>query len=46
MQTLFEGKPVMLTVVKIGIVVFLSLSIVNLYYSIKNLMNKAKENRR
>lgn len=35
MQTLFEGKPAVLTIVKIGIVAFIALSLVNLYYSIK-----------
>ena len=35
MHTLFEGKPWQLTMVKIAIVAFLGLSIVNLYYNIK-----------
>jgi hypothetical protein len=35
MQTLFEDRPVMLTLVKIGIVAFIGLSLVNLYLSIK-----------
>jgi hypothetical protein len=35
MHTLFEGKPVLLTIVKVGIVAFIGLSLVNLYYSIK-----------
>jgi hypothetical protein len=39
MHTLFEGKPWQLTAVKIGIVAFIGLSLVNLYYSIK--VNKA-----
>jgi hypothetical protein len=39
MHTLFEGKPWQLTLVKVGIVAFLALSIVNLYYNIK--INKA-----
>jgi hypothetical protein len=39
MHTLFEDKPVMLTIVKVGIVAFIALSIANLYYSIK--VNKA-----
>lgn len=46
MQTLFNDKPVMLTLVKIGIVAFIGLSLVNLYYSIKvnrALLEKAKE---
>jgi hypothetical protein len=46
MHTLFEGKPGMLTLVKIGIVAFIGLSIINLVYSIK--VNRAlldKENK-
>jgi len=39
MHTLFEGKPAILTIVKIGIVAFIGLSIVNLYFSIK--LNRA-----
>jgi hypothetical protein len=39
MHTLFEGKPAMLNIVKIGIVAFIGLSLVNLYYSIK--LNRA-----
>jgi hypothetical protein len=46
MQTLFEDKPVMLTIVKVGIIAFIGLSLVNLYYSIKvnrALLNKTQE---
>jgi hypothetical protein len=46
MHTLFEGKPGMLTVVKIGLVTFIGLSIINLYFSIqvnKALLSKNKE---
>jgi hypothetical protein len=39
MHTLFEGKPAMQTLVKVGIVAFITLSLINLYYSIK--VNKA-----
>ena len=39
MLTLFERKPIMLTLVKIGIAAYIVLSLVNLYYSIK--VNKA-----
>lgn len=35
MHTFFEDKPLMQTVVKISIVAFIGLSILNLYYSIK-----------
>lgn len=46
MHTLFEDKPVMLTLVKVGIIAFIGLSLVNLYYSIKvnrQLLNKTSE---
>jgi hypothetical protein len=45
MHTLFEDKPAMLTFIKFGIVAFVVLSVVNLYYSIqvnKTLLNKSK----
>jgi hypothetical protein len=35
MQTLFEGKPWQVAIVKVGIVVFLGFSIYNLYLNIK-----------
>jgi hypothetical protein len=35
MHSLFEGKPVVLNIVKGAIIVFFVLSIVNLYYSIR-----------
>lgn len=35
MHKLFEGHPKLMTAVKVGIVVFISLSLVNLYYSIQ-----------
>jgi hypothetical protein len=39
MHTLFEGKPGMLTFIKIGIVAFITLSVINLCLTIK--INKA-----
>jgi hypothetical protein len=39
MYTLFEGNPKMLILVKVGLVAFITLSIINLYFSIK--VNKA-----
>jgi hypothetical protein len=39
MHTLYEGKPLQLTLIKLGIALFIGLSLVNLYYSIK--VNKA-----
>jgi hypothetical protein len=35
MHTLFEGKPWQLTLVKLGVIAFIGLSLVNLYLSIK-----------
>lgn len=35
MHTLFNDKPIMSTLVKVGILAFIGLSLVNLYYSIK-----------
>lgn len=46
MQSLFDGKPVQLTLFRLAIVAFIGLSLVNLYYSIKvnrAMLDKAKQ---
>ena len=41
MMTMFEGKPGLANVIRFGFVVFIGLSLVNLYYSIK--INRAMD---
>lgn len=46
MQTLFNDHPKLSTLVKVGILAFIGLSLINLYYSIKvnrALLDKSKE---
>lgn len=43
MHTLFADKPALATLVKAGILLFIGLSLVNLYYSIR--INKALNER-
>ena len=43
MHTLFADKPALATAVKVGILLFIGLSMVNLYYSIK--INKSLNER-
>jgi membrane protein implicated in regulation of membrane protease activity len=46
METLFEGKPLVLTAFRLAIIAFIGLSVVNLYLSIKvnrALLAKSKE---
>jgi hypothetical protein len=43
MHTLFADKPALANAVKVGILLFIGLSLVNLYYSIK--INKALNER-
>lgn len=35
MHTMFDGKPVMAAFIKVAIVAFVTMSVINLYYSIK-----------